>query len=224
VEAGGLQWLRRDADETEDVQLSALVGANGALASAIGDSEEIILSWMIIARLDQSMFADRITSSRQVMAAGLNVTSEQRELTVNLPAPSDAVIIELQPSGPVTVAPQERVRVLGVVENASDLGSWEITITYDSSILEFDTGRRMGLFGNTTLFFGDHMGGVVTISGSVPRGDDMGISGDGDVFELEFLALTTGTCTVEISDAALSDFLDREIEVEIGDSVDIDVY
>jgi hypothetical protein len=187
-------------------------------------ADSLMVFWQIIARLDESLVADRITSSHQAAQAGLNVTSLERSLTINLPPPSEEVTIYLEPDGPVSVDPQEPVRIRGVIEGASNLGSWEITIVYDSSVLRFDTGRRLGLFGSSTLFFGDHMGGVLTVSGSVPRNAMAGLSGDGDIFELEFLALESGSTTVEIDDALMTDFFDNDVEVEIGDSVDIDVF
>jgi hypothetical protein len=224
IQAGGLQWLRSDVDDMEDVELALLVGGNGAFHDLLMGNDSLMIMWQIIARLDESLVQDRITTSRRVAATSLNVASLERSLTINLPAPSGEATIYLEPAGPVSVDPQEPVRVRGVIEEAENLGSWEITIVYDSSVLRFDNGRRLGLFGNSTLFFGDHMGGVLTVSGSVPRGADAGISGDGEIFELEFLALESGSTTVEIDDATMTDFFDNDVEVEIGDSVDIDVF
>jgi len=224
ITAGGLQWLRSDVDDMEDVELYLLVGGNGAFHDLLMGNDSLMVMWKIIARLDESLVQDRITTSRQVAATSLNVASLERSLTINLPAPSGEATIYLEPAGPVSVDPQEPVRVRGVIEGADNLGSWEITIVYDSSVLQFDNGRRLGLFGNSTLFFGDQMGGVLTVSGSVPRGANTGVSGDGDIFELEFLALESGSTTVEIDDATMTDFFDNDVEVEIGDSVDIDVF
>lgn len=224
IMAGGRQWLRSDVSDSEDVELGILVGPNGAFRDLLMGGDTLMLSWLIAARLDESLLFDRITTSRQAAQTGLNVTSLERELNIAVPEPEDEVLVSLESAGPVSVAPQERVIVRGVIEGASNLGSWELTIVYDSSVLEFISGRRLGLFGNTTLFFGDHLGGVLTVSGSVPRNAVAGVSGDGDIFELEFVAMEEGSTTVEIDDVQLTDVFDNEVPAEIGDSVAIDVF
>src|SRR5690606_270398 len=99
---------------------------------------------------------------------------------------------------------------------------WSITVLYDPSVIEFDRGRRSGLFSGSTVFFSDTSSGVVTISGQVPAGDP-GISGEGEIFILEFRPADFGLTTVEVDDAELSDSFDNEIEAEGGDDVDVSV-
>ncbi|MBN2080648.1 FecR domain-containing protein [bacterium] len=225
VEANGQQWLRQGVDPSEDVDLDLLVGNGGAFAEQASGAAALTVSWQVIARLDASAAASGpYHTSRQAALSVLNVTSLTRELTINLPEPADVVVVNLEEAGSATVAPEETVTVRGTIEGAANLGSWEITIVYDPSVLVFESGRRLGLFGDTTLFFGDQLGGVLTISGSVPAGADTGVTGDGDIFELEFFANTVGSSTVEIDALNLTGFFGADIDAEIGTSVDIDVY
>jgi len=225
LEAGGQQWLRRGVAASEDVDLDLLVGTNGAFSEQAGGATALSVSWLVIARLDASAAGSgRYTTSRQASLSVLNVTSLTRELTINLPESTGVVTVNLEETGTATVAPEETVTVRGTIEGADNLGSWELTIVYDPSVLVFESGRRLGLFGDTTLFFGDQLGGVLTISGSVPAGADFGVTGDGDIFELEFFANAVGSSLVEIDELELTGFFGAEIDAEIGTSVDIDVY
>ena len=83
-------------------------------------------------------------------------------------------------------------------------------------------GRRSGLFSGSTVFFSNNSSGVVTISGQVPAGD-AGITGNGEIFVLEFRPAELGFTTVEVDEAELSDSFDNPIDAEPGDDVDVSV-
>lgn len=224
LEADGVQWQRRDVDAAEDVDLSVLVGPGGVFADLLATTDSVEIQWLVMANLDADRLVARVAAQTPAMppSGPASVPSQQWTLTINVPPPDQFVVIDLVPAGPVSVAPGDRVRVRAVIDEVADLGEWELTIVYDPSVLEFDTGRRLGLFAGSTLFFGDQLGGVLTVSGSVPRGA-AGVTGSGELFELEFLALEEGSSTVEITDVALTDILGREIVAEGGETVDIDV-
>ena len=78
------------------------------------------------------------------------------------------------------------------------------------------------MFVGSTVFFSDEPGGVVVISGEVTR-DSTGITGEGNIFELEFNSLESGDTTIEVDGLLLDNFLGGEIESESGRVVDLEV-
>ena len=224
IEAGGEQWLRRDISPAEDVDLRLLVGDGGPFADALAADGEVTLSWLVAGILDESSLITHISARSMAQAAsGTNVTSATRELTITYPSTGAAPEASLEALGTTLVDIGEGFSVRAMMTGAENLAEWEFAIVYDPSVVTFESGRRLGLFGNTTLFFGDHQNGVLTVSGSVPRTGD-GISGDGDLFELEFSGADSGTTTIELDEVILTDILGNKVIVEIGTGVDIDVY
>jgi hypothetical protein len=113
--------------------------------------------------------------------------------------------------------------VRGVISEIDSLGRFEIRLSFDPSMLRFESGRRLGLFSMSTVFFGDQPGGILVISGSVPAGSP-GISGEGDMFELSFTVLDEeGDTTIEGSEAELFTVLGPEINAGFGESVDLSI-
>lgn len=223
IKAGGRQWLRRDIMDAEDVELSALVGPQGTFHDLLADDGETTLTWLVAANIDEQSLVSRIASRRRasIQTGAPYVTSEQRELTIT--SPQTTAVANLDAAGPVMLDTGDDIRVVASLEDAAALGQWEFTVVYDPSVLEFETGRRLGLFNGTTLFFGDHLGGVLTVSGSInAAGGD--VSGSGDIFELEFTAIEAGATTVEFSEIYLESSQGDPLAVEIGSGVDIDIY
>ena len=224
LSSGGRQWLRRNVDDSEAVQLSELVDEGGAFFDLIGADDRLDIEWYVLAHVEADALFARISQLNPGFAPGLGNTlsSEHRQLILVLPPPPELVVIDLAAAGPQTVSPDQPVTIRGSISEVDALGMWEITVAYDPTVLDFDSGRRLGLFGSSTVFFGDEPGGYVVISGQSPRGGG-GISGEGDIFELSFTAVDEGESSCEVQDAVLSDTLSREIPAEGGESVEITV-
>jgi hypothetical protein len=216
--AGGeRQLLRQDVDDTEDVSLEQLAGDSGVFTEFIDDDGLLDLRW----RIDVVLDADQLFSD----APGntFTVSSQTRSFQIQTPVQTDTVIVDLEPVGPTTITGGQRATIRGRISEVNALGRWEIRVAYDPSVLDFDRGFRLGLFTGSTVFFGDDPGGIVTISGTVPRGSG-GISGEDLIFELQFLILDEGETTIEVDSVALEDILGQEIEAEPGDEVDLTIF
>jgi hypothetical protein len=220
VEGDGLQWLRRNVGDVEDVTLAYLVGPGSVFAGLLATDNEITLNWKVLANLDLDLFFSR--GAAQAGAGGLSVSSDTRQIVIEQ-TPVEPADLYLELATPDTVNAGDTIRVRCVIEDVAGMAGWEITVLYDPSVMEFDTGRKVGLLAGATLFFSDLMGGMVVVSGVIPAGSDTGVTGTGDLFELEFIATEEGLGTIEISDAALRNMADVEIPVELGDEVEVEI-
>lgn len=229
----GRQWVARDVDNDTTVETEFLFGNGGIFADDIvadSSGRTLELSWQIVAKVDEDeLFAGIAAANPDFASAfGGTIASEQRELTITAPFIDQEVIIDLEGIGRTDVTwdgqlfSPDTVRIRGLISDVSDLRRWSITVLFDPSVLEFDRGRRSGLFSGSTVFFSNNSSGVVTISGQVPAGDP-GISGNGEIFVLEFRPSELGFTTVEVDEAELEDSFDNPIDAEPGDDVDVSV-
>jgi hypothetical protein len=223
LEGEGRQWMRQDIDSSEDVDLAELVGDSGAFFDLIGDDGQIELEWSVVAPVPQDELSAELRNQDPGFRSsfGTHLSSEKRKLTLSFPQP-EAVVIDLTGVGPTQIRIGEQVIIRARISAVEQLQQWELSIAGDPSVLEFVSGRRLGIFGPATLFFGDDPGGVVSVSGSVPRGSAP-LSGEGDIFELTYNAVGEGQCTLEVLDIALANALSQEIPGEAGDSVEVEV-
>jgi hypothetical protein len=220
VEGDGLQWLRRNVDDIEGVALESLVGPGSVFANLLGTDGEVTLDWKVLANLDLDMFFSRGTA--QAGMGGLSVSSNTWQFVIEQAA-VEPVNLYLESATIGVIRPGDTIRVRCVIEDVIGMAGWEITVLYDPSVMDFDTGRKVGLLAGATLFFSDLMGGMVVISGVIPAGSGAGVTGTGDLFELEFIATEEGLGTIEINDAAPRNMADVEIPVELGDEVDVEI-
>lgn len=224
IAAGGREWTRRDISDDELVDFTPLVTAGGVFEAEIAFDGTLDLEWFITADIEEDQLFQAIAGNSPGFRAGFGATiaSEIRQLRINTPIQQDVVIVDLDNAGPTKVGTGDRVRILGSTTSVEALGEWEIEVVYDSSLLEFDQGRRLGLFVGSTVFFSDEPGGVVVISGAVTR-NAIGITGEGNIFELEFIALDVGDTTIEVDGLRLVDLMGRFIEAEPGRVVDLEL-
>jgi len=224
LEAEGRQLLRRNVRDVERVNLSEVVGETGTFDDLTGADGLLTLEWYVVAEVPADALFQRIAQLDPGFHAGLggSLTSERRELTIQVPPEQETVVIDLTASGPSQVNVDDRVVIRGSISEIEALKQWEISVAYDPSVLEFESGRRLGLFGASVVFFGDEPGGFVAISGQVPN-NAAGLVGEGDIFELTFLAIAEGDSTVEVQDALLTDTVGNEIPADSGESVDVTV-
>jgi hypothetical protein len=161
---------------------------------------------------------------RYLLRAGVPVrfTSETRRFSLEQPERQSVIIDIDDASGVQRVGGDILIR--GSISEVNNLGEWEIQVAYDPRVLqfEFERGRKLGFFSQATVFFGEQAGGVVVISGSAPR-DSGGISGEGEIFELQFTAIAADDTVVEGQDAALSDSSGQEIESDFGNQADLSI-
>ena len=214
---GARQLVRQNVDDTEDVSLAQLVGDGGVFADLLEPDGTLVLDWHIVAEID----ADELLSDP--VGGFIEVASATRSLTIQTPVQEDTVVIDLAAVGPTTIVGGTRAVIRGSISEVNSLGQWEIRVAYDPTVLDFDRGFRLGLFSTSTVFFGDDPGGIVTISGVVPRGSG-GISGEGEIFELEFIIIDEGETVIEVEGVELFDILGRPIEAEPGDDVELDIF
>jgi len=219
IESGGEQWLRNNVEDSEIVSPEIITGPGAVFSDMLVITDEITLDWKVVAQLDPDIFFSRGTS--QLGAGGLSISSNTRQIVIEKPVlePADLYLVP-EIAGAISVEDTFRVRC--VIEDVTGMAGWEITVLYDPSVMAFETGRKLGLLGGATLFFSDLLGGVVVISGVIPTGDT-GVTGTGDLFELEFIATDEGLGTIEISDATLRNIADGELPVELGDEVDVEI-
>lgn len=224
IESGGRQFIRRNVRDSERVNLADLVGETGTFDDLVGSDGNLQLEWFVVGEVPADALFQRITQIDPNFHGGLgsSISSEHRELTVQVPPEQETVTIDLNAAGPVQVAVDQQVVIRGSISEIEALQQWEITVAYDPSVLEFVSGRRLGLFGGSTVFFGDEPGGFVAISGQVPN-NAAAIAGEGDIFELTFNAIAEGDSTVEVQDALLTDSVGNPIPADAGTSVDISV-
>jgi hypothetical protein len=150
----------------------------------------------------------------------VHFTSETRQFTIESPA-AQHVIIDLDSASNIQRLGGD-ILVHGSISEVNNLGEWEIRVAYDPQVLQFERGRKLGIFSPATVFFGDQAGGVIVISGSAPRGGG-GISGEGEIFELQFTALAAEDTVVEGQDVTLTDTADQEIDTEFGNEADLSI-
>ena len=229
----GRQWVARDVDSDTTVETAFLFGNGGIFADDIellGNERQLDLTWQIVARVDEDeLFAGIAAANPDFASAfGGTIASERRELLITAPIADQNVIIDLEGVGRTDVTwdgqlfSPDLVRVRGVISELTDLRQWSITVLYDPSVLEFDRGRRSGLFSSSTVFFSADSSGVIKISGQVPASSP-GIAGEGEIFVLEFTPVELGFTTVELEDVEMSDSFDIPIEVDNGTDVDVSV-
>lgn len=219
IESGGQQLLRNNVDDSEIVSPEIITGPGAVFSDMLVTADEITLDWKVLAKLDPDIFFSRGTP--QLGAGGLSVSSNVRQIVFERTVlePAD---LYLESATVGTIQTGDTIRVRGVIEDVTGMASWEITVLYDPSVMDFETGRKLGLLAGATLFFSDLMGGMVVISGVIPAGD-AGVTGTGDMFELEFIATEEGLGTIEISDATLRNMAEVEIPVELGDEVEVEI-
>ncbi|MCH7472841.1 FecR domain-containing protein [bacterium] len=224
IEAGGRQWTRSNASDSEDVDLALLIGEGGVFAGDLSPGGALEAEWFVIAEIDEDELFLNLAALNPGFPPGIGagLSSERRVITIQGPAQADVVVVDLILAGPATVNLGGTVRIRGVMSEVAAMGQWEIEISYDPTVLDFEGGRRLGMFTGSTVFFGDEAGGIVTVSGIAPR-DSAGVSGQGDIFELEFIAADTGVSFVQVDGVALLDILDNAIDAEPSDDVDVEV-
>jgi hypothetical protein len=207
LSSGGQQLTRQNVREHERIQMDQLVGPGGTFQDDDGDGG-IEVEWYV--------------EGRYLLRAGVPVRfeSERRSFTIELPA-AQSVIIDLDNASAFQRVGGEIV-VRGSISEVSDLGEWEISVAFDPSVLQFERGRKLGIFSPATVFFGEQAGGVVVISGSAPRTGG-GINGEGEIFELVFTALAAEDTVVEGDDARLTDTVGQDIETDFGNEADISI-
>ncbi|MCB1216531.1 FecR domain-containing protein [bacterium] len=229
----GRQWVARDVDNDTTVETEFLFGNGGIFADDIvadGSGRRLDLTWQIVAKVDEDeLFAGIAAANPDFASAfGGTIASEVRQLAISAPFIDQQVVIDLEGVGRTDVTwdgqlfSPDTLRIRGLISDVSDLRRWSITVLFDPNVLEFERGRRSGLFSGSTVFFSNNSSGVVTISGQVPAGD-AGITGNGEIFVLEFRPAELGFTTVEVDEAELSDSFDNPIDAEPGDDVDVSV-
>jgi hypothetical protein len=207
LESGGQQFTRNNVSEIIDLEIEQLINQEGGFDDSDGDGE-VEVEWFV--------------EGRYQLQAGVPVrfSSERRSFTIQSP-PQQSVIIDLSNESAFQRIGGDII-IHGTISEVSALGEWEIQVAFDSSVLQFEGGRKLGIFSPATVFFGEQAGGVVTISGSAPRGSG-GISGDGAIFALRFTALAADDTVVEGDEAALTDTAGQEIDTEFGTEADVSI-
>lgn len=229
----GRQWVARDVDDDTTVETAFLFGNGGIFADDVvvsGSERTLDLSWQIVAKVDEDeLFAGIAAANPDFASAfGGTIASQRRELRITAPIADQNVIIDLEGVGRTDVTwdgqlfSPDIVRIRGVISEVSDLRQWSITVLFDPTVLEFERGRRSGLFSGSTVFFSEDSSGVIKISGQVPASAP-GIAGEGEIFVMEFSPVDLGFTTVETEDVEMSDSFGNDIEVDNGDDVDVSV-
>ena len=59
-EIGGQRWARRDVDDSEDVDLTPLVGENGVFQAALDDEGALALQWYVVAVIEEDQLFAQI--------------------------------------------------------------------------------------------------------------------------------------------------------------------
>lgn len=96
------------------------------------------------------------------------------------------------------------------IENVSDLFAYQFDITFDSSIIEAQNiteGAFLSNVGSTFFLPGsiDNVGGTVNFNANTLIGFIPGVSGDGLLAHLDFLAIGAGNGSISLSNVVLLD-------------------
>lgn len=217
LEAGGRRWFEADVDERTDVGLELLAGPGGVFTELATGTGGIELSWYVFAEVDEAALVDEL-GNRGGGGFGGRIASETRTLTIEIEQVDQEAVIDLYAVGATGLVVGDQLRIEAEISEITGLGQFEIEVSYDPTLLEFDRGRKLGDFSTSTLFFSDSLGGLLTISGSLAPGAPDPV--EGVIFELTFAAAEDGEGFVEVSDARLLDTLEREIDAEGGDEVE----
>ena len=224
LEAGGFSFLMANANDSEDVPLALLAGPDGAFLNTVGPDGEIEVAWYVAAEVDDTVLAGQLGPGGPGGANfGALIVSETRMFTIQLPPVDQGIVLDLLPSGSTNLEVGDRLRVEAEISEVTSMGQFEIEISYDPSLLEFEDGRKLGDLSGSTLFFSDSNSGLLRITGVAEPGQSAaGI--EGVIFELEFTAREAGEGFVEVSGLELRDALDRELEADGGEEVEYTVF
>ncbi len=228
LSAGGISATKTFSGSSMDLSIPELISGPPSFASLFEENREAEFSWFVRGNFDFETFTEAPgigeggeTASIPHHASTLQIQSETRTFVLNYGAPT-VVDLSLETVGPDTVTVGEFVTVRLNFGEIAGLTEWEIAINYDPILLEFDTGRKTGLTGGSTLFFGESAQGVATVSGSVPQGASP-ISGSGPFAELVFLAREQGVASLNFGLVELRGIGGEEISTGALSGVDITV-
>jgi hypothetical protein len=222
LEAGRRQFMQANVEGAEEVPLALLAGPGGAFLDAADAAGAIEVQWRVVANVDEQALAGQLDPRGPAGAGFGQLASETRTLTIQLPAAPEGVVLDLVPAGATDVTAGQQLRVEGEISEVTGLGQFEIEVSYDPSLLEFDNGRKLGDLGSSTLFFSDSGAGLIRITGVADTAQAAeGI--EGAIFELEFTAREPGSGFIEVSGISAQDTLGRAIDAEGGDEAEYTV-
>jgi hypothetical protein len=224
LEAGPHVWQRANVGPATSVQLGPLLGPGGIFADAISDNGELKLTWYVIAELDQEQLLYHINTPAPDCAgiSGAALSSAKRSICIVLPRQSAEVVLDLSALDGARLHLGQRVLVRGLISEVSALGKWRVDIACDPVLLEFLAGAKGEISQNGAIYFAQPKNGVITVTGSAPR-DGPGLSGNGELFQLEFTAKETGKLEIAVASVDLSDIVGRKIKAQPGDKVMLEV-
>jgi hypothetical protein len=197
-----------DYGSGDPVSLAQLVGKTATFAGALDGGNTLVLDWRIEAEVDMGS------------GAPLRYSSETWQLKIVGPANGN-VTLDLSPMGRVRgIKVGDPVRVRGSLSEVKALSEFSFEIRFDAGVLDFESGKRVGMFSPATVRVDNSGPGRVVVSGNAPA---LGISGDGDVFELSFTARTDGMAVIESGQLSMRDVLGSAISCSAGSEVEVEV-
>jgi len=207
ITAGGVTATRSFVGNTMEISIPDLVQGPPSFAQLFADGGSVEFSWRVRGEFDfetfqqSGMTPSQETSSTSRSTSSIWIESETRTFTLSYLV-SGVVDLSLDVVGVEPVVVGDLVTIRLSFSEVTNLHSWAIAITYDPTLVEFDSGRKGSLSGASTVFFGDDSRGVVTISGQIAR-DSSPISGSGPFAELVFRTRDVGTAVFDFAEVDL---------------------
>jgi hypothetical protein len=136
-------------------------------------------------------------------------------------ATASAATIGVQPSA-VATPPGQLANLAIHVDSVSDLYAWNFDLTFDPSILEAISVTEGGFLdsGGSTFFIPgdiDNVGGDISFNADTLEGAVPGVTGSGDLAEVQFLAIAPGTSAIDLANLSLVDSQLNFIDADIAD-------
>ncbi len=224
--AGGITSIRPFIGTELELPIVDLIEGPPSYAELFTSAEPVSFEWYIRGTLDldslSSEFAATTSASvSQERARHIVIESEHRTFTLVFPA-GELVNLSLVPVGTADVALGDIIRLRVNIGNASGLTRWAIVINYDPTLVEFDSGRKIGLTSSSTLFFGDDGRGHLAISGQVVEGAQP-VFGSGAFAEIVFSTVDTGLATFEFAGVVLSAVGDIPVDVGVLEGTEVEI-
>ena len=244
LEAGGHSVTRTFVGTSMELEIDELIeGPGSPFVELLSGGDDIEFTWFVRGYFDFDRFMEETAdgedwdwsgsngehyynghhpsaAGRVVSSSLLAIDSETRSFSVHYPVGeiSEFWMSAVSPSQAM-VGDVLRLRI--ETDGVTALHSWEIVLSYDPSVVEFNRGYKGGLTSGTTLFFGDEGRGQLTISGQT-SGEGDTVNGGGTFAELEFTAQEAGLAMFDFTQLNLFSLSGRRLQA-IGEGIDVEI-